>query len=53
MIMNIFCFEESINSTILERGYRYYLDECVSDEFVYSNEIYEFLVNGTSDYKVR
>lgn len=50
--MNIFCFEESINSTILERGYRYYLDGYVSDEFVYSNEIYEFLVKETSDYKV-
>lgn len=50
--MNIKDFEEHINSTILERGYDYYIGGNISECTHEDDNTYIFEVEGTEDYEV-
>ena len=50
--MNINNFEEHIDTTIQKRGYKYYTDENIYDEYEQNNNEYKFEVYGTQDYTV-
>ena len=50
--MNINNFEEHIDTTIKKRGYKYYTDENIYEEYEQNNDEYKFEVYGTQDYTV-
>lgn len=50
--MNIFCFEENVIATILNRGFEYYITEHVEENFSKSNGVYKFSVKGGKAYEV-
>lgn len=50
--MNINNFQKYINQTILGRGYDYYMDGQVDEEYVHKGNTYIFLVEGTEVYEV-
>lgn len=50
--MNIYDFENSIDRTIVERGYDYYLEGHVLEAYVQGENEYFFFIEGTSDYEV-
>ena len=50
--MNIKNFEEYIDTTIQKRGYKYYTDENIYDEYEQNDDEYKFEVYGTQDYTV-
>lgn len=50
--MNINNFQKYINQTILGRGYDYYMDGRVDEEYVRKGNTYIFLVEGSEMYEV-
>ncbi|MGB9813896.1 MAG: SWIM zinc finger family protein [Thermovenabulum sp.] len=50
--MNIYNFEDYINETILDRGYRYYIGGNIIETYNRGENEYIFKVQGSDDYEV-
>lgn len=50
--MNINDFKEYIDGTILKRGYDYYIEGNVEDEYIKNENEYVFQVQGSENYEV-